>query len=377
MNRKEKIKICHLSSAHSNTDRRILEAECTSLAKAGYEVYFIGRGQSRIQNGVKVIGLTKTPNNRIERIFHTTRAVYKKALKLDCDIYHIHDPELLLWAIKLKKHGKKVIFDSHEFYVKQIPEKDYFPKPLMKILGKIYGMYEDYIIKQINGVIFPCTIEGKNPYFGKCRNTAIVNNTPIMSELYEKYDSSIEKYEKSICCIGALSHSRGITYLIKAAYLAGCTVYLGGRFFPDDYEKMLEKLPEYTCVKYMGYLDRSQVGQLLSKCMICVSNTLSIGQYNLCDNLPTKVCESMALSIPIIISDSPYVRKIMSQYQFGRIVDPMNIEDIANAISYILEHPDEARKMGEEGRRAVREKFNWNVDEEHLLTFYKDIINEN
>ena len=111
--------------------------------------------------------------------------------------------------------------------------------------------------------------------------------------------------------------------------------------------------------------------------MICVSNTLSIGQYNLCDNLPTKVCESMALSIPIIISDSPYVRKIMSQYQFGRIVDPINIEDIANAISYILEHPDEARKMGEEGRRAVREKFNWNVDEEHLLTFYKDIINEN
>ena len=138
MEQKSKIRVCHLSSAHKNTDRRIFEAECTSLAKAGYEVYFIGRGKSRSQNGVKVIGLTREPRNRLERMIYMARAVYKKALELDCDIYHIHDPELLLYAVKLKKQGKRVIFDSHECYTQQIPEKGYLPKPLMKILGKLY-----------------------------------------------------------------------------------------------------------------------------------------------------------------------------------------------------------------------------------------------
>ena len=83
MEQKSKIRVCHLSSAHKNTDRRIFEAECTSLAKAGYEVYFIGRGKSRSQNGVKVIGLTREPRNRLERMIYMARAVYKKALELD------------------------------------------------------------------------------------------------------------------------------------------------------------------------------------------------------------------------------------------------------------------------------------------------------
>ena len=34
-------RICHFTSVHSATDGRIFEKECCSLAKAGYEVYFV------------------------------------------------------------------------------------------------------------------------------------------------------------------------------------------------------------------------------------------------------------------------------------------------------------------------------------------------
>ena len=53
----------------------------------------------------------------------TAKDIYKKALEIDADIYHFHDPELLPYGLKLKKKGKSVIFDSHENYSEQIKEK--------------------------------------------------------------------------------------------------------------------------------------------------------------------------------------------------------------------------------------------------------------
>ena len=62
-------KICHMTSAHKSDDIRIFIKECSSLSEAGYETYLVAKGISRIQNGVKVIGVRDMPTNRIKRIF--------------------------------------------------------------------------------------------------------------------------------------------------------------------------------------------------------------------------------------------------------------------------------------------------------------------
>ena len=66
------------------------------------------------------------------------KMVYLKAKALDCDVYHFHDPELLPYGIKLKKAGKKVIFDSHEDVSAQIKDKPWIPKIIRGLVSSIY-----------------------------------------------------------------------------------------------------------------------------------------------------------------------------------------------------------------------------------------------
>jgi glycosyltransferase involved in cell wall biosynthesis len=67
------------------------------------------------------------------------------------------------------------------------------------------------------------------------------------------------------------------------------------------------------------------------------------------------------------------MRRIVEEENCGILVDPMNIDEIANAITYLLEHPKEAERMGKNGRRAVEEKYNWEKMEEKLFELYEGL----
>ena len=111
------VTITHLTSAHPRYDTRIFFKECISLAK-NYKVNLIvadGLGDEE-KNTVYIYDVGKV-EGRLNRIFKTTKKVLQRAIELDSDVYHLHDPELIPIGLKLKKMGKKVIFDAHEDYL--------------------------------------------------------------------------------------------------------------------------------------------------------------------------------------------------------------------------------------------------------------------
>lgn len=368
------IKVCHITSAHQKEDVRIFRKECISLAQAGYDVYLVQQGECYEKSGVHLVGFGTLASSRIKRMLQTSRVAYQKALEVDADIYHLHDPELLSYALKLKKKGKKVIFDSHEFYAEQFKHKTYIPRPFRGIVAKLYAIRQTWILNRIDGLIFPCFVNGKNPFEGQRCRMALVNNVPLLEELYDRYDPMAVKWENTVCHIGSLTHNRGITHLIKAAETANCTVCLGGKFESAEYEAQVRALPEFSRVNHLGQLDRQQVLEALQKTPVGIATLLNVGQYNQVGNLPTKVYEYMALAIPSVLSDNPYNRQVVEKYGIGICVDPADTEAIAKAIRYLLDNPEEARRMGENGRRAIKEEFNWSVEEEKLLALYKTIL---
>ena len=367
-------KVCHMTSAHAPEDDRIFHKECVSLANAGYEVYLVESGERYDKNGVHIVGVGELPKSRRKRMTEGAKKVYEAARALDADLYHFHDPELLPYGLKLKLKGKKVIFDSHEFYREQIREKEYIPAWLRNIVAGVYGGYEDHTLRHCDAVVSPCTLNGKSFFENRCRRAAIISNAAVLGEFFHLYDEHAQKKTQQICYVGGLTEARGITADMLAAYRAGANLALAGSFSPSAYQKELEAFSEYACVEYRGQLPLPKVRALMNESEIGLSTMLNRGEYLKVDTFGIKVYEYMSMALPVILSHSPYNDRMVEQYKFGICVDPENVDEIAAAIRYLLDHPEEARQMGENGRRAVKEEFNWGVEEKKLLALYEDIL---
>lgn len=371
------VKVCHVTNVHQRYDTRIFHKECTSLAKAGYDVTLLvaDNKAAEIRNGVKIISVDFKPKSRWDRILHSSNAIFKYAMQVNAAIYHLHDPELLPVAKRLKQRGKKVIFDSHENYPAQIACKPYLSNMVRKTASYAYKAYETHILKYCDAVIVPCTFYGGvNIFDGRCKRAVYISNAPKLDELYDCYKPEDRKWNRAVCHVGSLTYERGITHLIKAAYTANVKLVLAGKFSPNGYQEELEKMPEYQCVDYRGFVDRNSLIDIFNEVSIGMATILNIGQYNTGDNFATKVYEYMSVGLPVIVSKYKYADDVLSKYQFGLSVEPDNIKAIADAIRYIIESPLIAKEMENIGRLAVKEQFNWAIEENKLLNIYREII---
>ena len=368
------IKVCHMTSAHNAEDDRIFFKEAVSLAHNQYDVYVVARGKTYDKDGVHIVGCGEPSGNRIARFFSFSKLVYKTALALDAEVYHFHDPELLLYAKKLKRKGKKVIFDSHEKYTEQFKNKPYLPGWLSKTIAWAFGFYEKSVLRRIDAVIFPCTMNGQNPFAGQCKRAAIISNAAILGEFFDLYNPEYPKRKNQVCYVGGLTEARGITRNMLAAHKAGASLALAGNYSPESYREELAAMPEFSCVDERGVLNRQGVQTLLAESQIGLCTLLDHGQYLKIDTFGVKVFEYMSMALPVILSKSPYNDRMVEQYRFGICVDSSSADELAEAIRYLLDNPDRARQMGENGRRAVKEEFNWGVEEKKLLALYEDIL---
>lgn len=365
------IKVCHLTSAHDSSDVRIFHKECAFLAREeDLDVYLVAPGESRSEKNVTVIGVGEKPGSRIKRMFTFTKKVYEAAVNVDADVYHFHDPELLGTGLKLKRLGKKVVFDSHEYTVEQIKIKTYIPKLARNIIAKVFHMYESSVCRKIDAVIFPCGINGKHPFEGRAQRTLYIDNFPILEE-FSVTAKEDRKYD--VCHIGSLDAPRGIPQLLEAVKIAGCNLALGGNFPTEEYHKDLAERGLLENVDYRGFCNRQTVVEIYSDSKVGASTILPLGQYTMGDNMPTKVYEFMAMGIPVIISNFRYPTQLLKEYEFGIAIDPEDPESIAAGISTLLGDDELRERMGREGRRAVEEVFNWESEIRKIVSLYKEI----
>ena len=91
------------------------------------------------------------------------------------------------------------------------------------------------------------------------------------------------------------------------------------------------------------------------------------------DSLPVKMFEYMAAGIPIIASNFSIWKEIIDEHKCGINVNPKDSNDIKKSIQYLINNPNEAKEMGENGKKAIANVFNWKIEEQKLIELYTNL----
>lgn len=368
----KKIKVVHLTSVHSRFDTRIFYKMCSSLANTGYEVSLIvadSKG-NEIKDKVSIIDVGKNTGGRFSRITKTVKRIYEKAKKLDGDIYHLHDPELIPAGLKLKKLKKKIIFDAHEDLSKQIMSKEYLNHVSKITLSKLYEYYERWSIPKFDTVI-SATPFIRDKLIKLNPDTVDINNYPLLNEF--KNFTNFNNKENEIIYIGGISKKRGIEELVSSlSFIKKIKLNLVGKFDTNQFENKLKNHKNWKMVNYLGFLDRQGVKNVLDKSKLGVVTLHP--KINYIDSLPVKMFEYMNASLPVIASNFPSWKDIVEGNKCGVCVDPFNPKKIGNIIQHLFDNPSKSRELGLNGRYAVEKKYNWFSEEKKLLFVYKKLL---
>jgi len=362
--------ICHLTTAGRERIPR-LNREVASSAQDGYKNYIVCVGKNDENEHTEFVGVPAA-SGRLERFGRLSRDVYRAGAALDADIYQIHEPELLRFAGKLKRSGKRVIFDSHENYLTRINDREWIPKPCRRILNTLFLLYFKRELAKVDAVlgVNEPIVNSLSKYH---RNCILVTNFPILREKTYTDDEKFDGF--NLCYTGAVSDQWCLSELMDAMDgIEGVKTRICG-VEADGYLTLLRKKPAWSQVEYLGVVTYAEANQIQEQSNVGIavlkySNNTN-GKLGSMGN--TKLFEYFMAGIPVICSGFECWKEIIDRYDCGICVDPNDPADIRKAILTMQSDPDRVRKMGVNARKAAEQTYNWSTQADVLLNVYNNL----
>lgn len=363
-------RICHVTSLHGAFDARIFRLECKSLVKR-YEVFLVAPNiESQVVDGIHIVGISLPGTRKRLQRWLSLRRIIPVLNRIDATVYHFHDPELMSWGLRLKKKGKKVIFDSHEDVPASITEKDWIPAFFRKPISFVYRKYEERKFRQYDALVSVTPsivdrIKKRNP------RTYQITNYPALKE----FKGNERTWQNNICFTGGISAQWMHDIIIRSIEGLNVKYVLAGKG-EGNYIESLKALPGWSNVDYRGLVKPSEVFQIHKSSFagLSLNDYVANVGYHLGSLGNTKLFEYMMSGIPVIATDFILWKEIFDKYECGICVNPRDVDSIRQAIQYLHQNPEEAKRMGNNGRRAVEEAYNWSTQEVILFNMYDDVL---
>ncbi len=378
--------MCILASVQPALHPRIFYTQALSLARAGYRVTVVAQHpEAETVDGVKIVPVPR-PKNRLTRMLITSSKVIYQGLREKAAIYHIHSPELLPGAILLRLVGKAVlIFDVHENMPKKIAAKYWIPAFLRRPVALLYWLAERVSLGFCQGLILADESYAQN--YTRFKNQLVVRN--YLPDYADGADCLTRASKLVKGCglkavyIGGITEARGAFQLVKAMSILKADGYsdvqlelVGPVFPPKLYGRLVKMITDLSLEENVSlipyWVDQDRIWQVLAEgdvgLAILDSETAASG------SVPTKLFEYMRAGIPIVASAHERWRPVLAGCAVE--VDPSRPEEIAKAIESLYDQPELRKELGERGRRAVRERYNWESEAGRLVGFYERLLAE-
>lgn len=371
------MRVCILSPIHSYLDIRVFQKEALTLSDSGYEVYLIAQApENKTINNIQIVRAPSF-NGRLKRFLLQPVILYK-TLKINADVYHIHNPDTLLIGFLLKCMGKSIIYDTHEDFSKRILMREWIPIFLRKSIAKLVRFLEKCASKYFDSVIVTqpqmlLDLKGKS---------YLIENAPILhNELTEKaYEISNtvikDRNIVRLIYVGGISSTRGILELMEVLSILNTSqpfrLWLIGQSFDKSFINKLKATNGWKYVDFLGLLPQEEAFAYMIKSDIGLVTILDVGDH--ATTSPNKLFEYQRFGLPFVASNfSKWVSQV-SKTGSGLFVDPLDIKDITSAILKISTNPRFREQMSKNGQKYIYQEFNWNLESEKLLNLYNEII---
>lgn len=273
-------------------------------------------------------------------------------------------------GLLLRVLGRKVVYDVHEDVKAQVQDRLSRWGAIGRTVAAVWGDVEVAASRLLSGVVV--VDSHLQSRFAKS-GPVVVSNFPS-SLFWEGARRVRTTAEFRITYVGGVTEARGLGVLLDALDLLAGEVVL--HVIGDIPETPLgTRLRAHPRVLLHGRVPWSQVAGHLANADLGVALLQPVRAYLEVEYV-VKVFEYLSVGVPVLVSDFPKLRRQVEEFGYGMVVDPASPPAVAAAIEHLRNHPELRREMGERGRRAVRERFNWDREEAKLLALYRTLLPE-
>jgi len=294
------------------------------------------------------------------------------ALRVDADVYHVHDIQPLWVGFLCKMFKKcKYVYDSHELFLDMhdVVKLGSFRRALIKLA-------EGFLSRRADAVITA------NHSYGDILSRRHHIEPPVVLHNFVNYreipnsdllrdNLGIDKKKKIVLFQGYFIIGRGLFNLIETAKILDDVVFvfLGS----GEMKKQLEESIEENHLENVKIMDAVPLSVLLD---YTASADIGISPFQNVSpstyySLPNKIGEYIMAGIPFACSNFPEMRKLAVNDDLGVVFDPEDPNDIARAIRELLKLEIYARKK--KNILEARRKYNWENEEKKLLAVYEKL----
>jgi len=370
------MKIALITTTHSVVDGRIFYKEAKSLSNEHIVTIVAPSSQNRISMYDKIILVeVKRSQKKILQPITSWR-IFLASLRLDCDVCHCHEPDSLLIGLVNKLIKKRyLVYDVHEHWPSELPHDLGVSrhKLISSMISSSVNFIEKVCLRYCDNIIAVSDSVGER--FQK-RKLDIIPNYSIPMLNYDPNDTPARDMTALMYVAGNVRAFHGIRECIFAliplrkVFPSVSLTLIGNLRDPIDNYLIDEDLK--SRVKTSGFVSYQEMYNLLLEGGIGLL-LFQPEYYNIFIGLPNKLFDYMIAGLPIIASDLPEIRKVINDAGCGILVDPYSIDEISHAINYLISHPEIATEMGQRGKAAIMDKYNWKISENTLLGMYRTL----
>ena len=211
---------------------------------------------------------------------------------------------------------------------------------------------------------------------------AIVMKVPILTGSKELEREKTYTGIPYILHAGALSEQKdGVKAMLKAFALAHKTLDGNLKFiftnkvgFPSLLKWIDKFIAEYKLenfVEFKGMVPLSELEKLYTNCALAIVNKPSNAQNDY--NFPTKLTELLPREIPVIVSRTGELKKYFIDNENAYVVEADDVEQITDKIIYIQSHPEEVKRVTQNGKLLAEKEFYYLNHADQLYHFFEQM----